>query len=99
MNIYPPEIEKYLRTHPSIQDCYVFGVPDERLGEELCVWIKLNPNGEPITPEDVKEFCKGNIAHFKVPKHYKFVEAFPVSATAKVQKFKMLEQMQKELNL
>ena len=100
INIYPAEIESFLRTHPNILDCYVIGIPDERYGEELCVWIKMRPGHEKecLNTEDVKEFCKGNIAYFKVPKYVKIVEAFPISATAKIQKFKMVDQMKKELN-
>ena len=100
VNIYPPEVEKFLRTHPGILDCYVVGLPDERVGEELAVWIKRDPQAEKeITEEDMREFCKGNIAFFKVPRYVKFVDEFPVSATAKVQKFKIIDQMKKELNL
>ena len=99
VNIYPSEIEKFLRTHPSISDCYVIGVPDERFGEELCVWIKLKPNVTALNDADIRQFCQGNIAYFKIPKYIKFVNEFPVSATAKVQKFKMIEIMKQELNL
>lgn len=99
VNIYPSEIEKYLRTHPDVVDCYVVGVPDERLGEELCVWIKMKPDAKGLDHEAVREFCKGQIAHFKIPKYVKIVDAFPVSATAKIQKFKMIDQMKIELNL
>jgi fatty-acyl-CoA synthase len=77
-------------------DCYVVGVPDERVDEELCAWIKLKP-GQTMTEAEVKEFCHGKIAFFKIPKYVKFVDAFPVSATGKVQKFKMQEQMAIEL--
>jgi fatty-acyl-CoA synthase len=99
INIYPAEIEAFLRTNPRILDCYVVGVPDERFGEELCVWIKMRPGEKEMTKEEVKEFCEGNIAYFKVPKYVKIVDAFPISATAKVQKFKMIDQMKKELGL
>lgn len=98
VNIYPAEVERFLRTHPDILDCYVVGVPDERVGEEVCVWIKLKPDTN-VSIEQIKEFCKGNIAHFKIPKFVKFVDSFPINATGKVQKFKMTEQMKKELNL
>jgi fatty-acyl-CoA synthase len=98
--LYPSEIEKFLRTHPSVLDCYVIGVPDERFGEELCAWIKLKSEDQnKISEQSIKEFCKGNIAHFKIPKHIKFVDGFPINATAKIQKFKMVEQMKKELNI
>jgi fatty-acyl-CoA synthase len=99
VNIYPAEIEAFLRTNPRILDCYVVGVPDERFGEELCVWIKMRPGEKEMTKEEVKQFCQGNIAYFKVPKYVKIVDAFPISATAKVQKFKMIDQMKKELGL
>ncbi len=92
VNIYPSEIEKFLRTHPDIVDCYVVGVPDKRFGEELCVWIKLKQGAKELDREAIKEFCKGNIAHFKIPKYVKIVDAFPVSATAKIQKFKIVDQ-------
>jgi fatty-acyl-CoA synthase len=74
----------------------VVGVPDDRVGEELCVWIKLKA-GESMTDAEVKEFCKGKIAYFKIPRYIKFVSTFPINATGKVQKFKMQEQMAKEL--
>jgi fatty-acyl-CoA synthase len=74
----------------------VVGVPDERVDEELCVWIKLKP-GQSMTEAEVEEFCNGKIAFFKIPKYVKFVDTFPVSATGKVQKFKMQEQMAIEL--
>ena len=76
-----------MRTHPDILDCYVVGVPDERVGEEVCVWIKLKPEAN-LSIEQIKEFCKGNIAHFKIPKFVKFVDSFPINATGKVQNLK-----------
>jgi fatty-acyl-CoA synthase len=79
-------------------DCYAFGVPDERVGEEVGIWIKLIPNVE-MTEDEVKEFCDGNIARFKIPKYIRFVDAFPTSATGKVQKFKMQDEMKKELGI
>ena len=90
------EVERFLRTNEKIVDCYAVGVPDERVGEELCVWIKLK-HGQQMTADEVKEFCKGKIAYFKVPRYVKFVDSFPINATGKVQKFKMQEQMAKDL--
>lgn len=97
-NLYPREIEEYLYRHPHIQDVQVFGVPDSRYGEELCAWILLRENVE-ATPEDIKEFCRGQIAHYKIPRYIKFVTAFPMTVTGKMQKFVMREQMVSELGL
>jgi fatty-acyl-CoA synthase len=97
-NIYPREIEEYLYRHPSIQDVQVFGVPDQRYGEELCAWIMLR-SGASATPEDVQGFCRGQIAHYKIPRYIKFVTAFPMTVTGKMQKFIMREQMIDELGL
>jgi fatty-acyl-CoA synthase len=90
-NIYPKEIEEFFYTHPSIEEVQVTGIPDEKYGEELVAWIKLNPDAEPLTSEDLKAFCKGKIAHFKIPRNYKFVDSFPMTVTGKIQKFKMRE--------
>ncbi|WP_312163602.1 AMP-binding protein [Phenylobacterium sp.] len=97
-NVYPREIEEYLYRHPAIQDVQVIGVPDDRYGEELCAWIVLKP-GESLTSEAVREFCKGQIAHYKIPRHIRFVESFPTTVTGKVQKFAMREAMIAELSL
>ncbi|MGH6997688.1 MAG: AMP-binding protein, partial [Phenylobacterium sp.] len=97
-NVYPREIEEYLYRHPAIQDVQVIGVPDARYGEELCAWIVLKP-GESLTPDAVREFCKGQIAHYKIPRHIRFVESFPTTVTGKVQKFAMRETMISELSL
>ncbi len=97
-NIFPREIEEFLYTHPKIEDVQVIGVPDPKYGEEVCAWIKLHP-GETATPEEVREFCRGQIAHFKIPRFVKFVEAFPMTVTGKVQKFVMRQQMMEELGL
>jgi fatty-acyl-CoA synthase len=74
-------------------------LPDERVGEEVCLWIKLKPGTQNVTKESIIEFCQGKIAYFKIPKHIKFVDSFPISPNGKVQKFKMVDQMKKELNL
>ncbi|XP_022795327.1 acyl-CoA synthetase family member 2, mitochondrial-like isoform X3 [Stylophora pistillata] len=97
-NIYPTEVEQFLYTHPKIQDVQVIGVPDPRLGEEVCAWIKLHA-GETATPEEIKEFCKGQISHFKIPRYIKFADEFPLTVTGKVKKFVMRERTKEELNL
>jgi fatty-acyl-CoA synthase len=97
-NVYPREIEEYLYRHPAIADVSVIGVPDKKFGEELCAWIILKP-GEALTPEAVRDFCQGQIAHYKIPRHIRFVEAFPTTVTGKVQKFAMREAMIAELDL
>ncbi len=95
-NIYPREIEEFLYTHPAIEDVAVVGVPDAQMGEELCAWIKLRP-GEVMCEADVREFAAGRIAHFKVPRHVRFVAGFPTTVTGKVQKFVIRDQMIQEL--
>jgi fatty-acyl-CoA synthase len=97
-NIYPREIEEFLYRHPKIQDVQVVGVPDPRYGEELCAWVKLR-DGEHAAPEDIQEFCKGQIAHYKIPRYIKFVDAFPMTVTGKIQKFLMREETIRELGL
>ena len=91
-NIYPREIEEFLYTHPKIADVQVVGVPDPRLGEEICAWIRLAP-GKSCDEAEVRDFCSGQIAHFKIPRYIRFVEEFPVTASGKVQKFVIREQM------
>jgi fatty-acyl-CoA synthase len=90
-NIYPKEIEEFFYTHPAIEEVQVTGIPDEKYGEELVAWVKLTQDAEPVTSEDLQEFCKGKIAHFKIPRNYKFVDEFPMTVTGKIQKFKMRE--------
>jgi fatty-acyl-CoA synthase len=97
-NLYPREIEDFLYRHPKIQDVQIFGVADARYGEELCAWIVLKP-GAAATPEAVRDFCRGEIAHYKVPRHIRFVDGFPTTVTGKVQKFLMREAMIAELEL
>ena len=97
-NVYPREIEEFLYRHPKIQDVQVIGVPDARYGEEMCAWIKLR-DGVTATAEEILTFCCGQIAHYKVPRYIKFVDAFPMTVTGKVQKFAMREQMIVELGL
>ena len=97
-NVYPREIEEFLYRHPKIQDVQVFGVPDERYGEELCAWVKLR-DGESLGAEEIRAFCQGQIAHYKIPRYVKFVDSFPMTVTGKIQKFAMREQMIRELGL
>ena len=97
-NVYPREIEEFLYTHPDVEDVQVIGVPDERYGEELMAWVRLRP-GADVDAEALREFCRGRIAHFKVPRYLKFVDEFPMTVTGKVQKFKMREQAIDELGL
>ena len=97
-NIYPREIEEYLFKHPKIQNVQVFGVPDEKAGEELCAWIVLR-QGEYASEEDIRDFCRGQIAHYKVPRYVHFVDEMPLTVTGKVQKFVMREEMIRVLNL
>ena len=96
-NIYPREIEEFLYTHPAIQEVQVFGVEDFKYGEEVCAWVQIR-NGERLTEEDIKAYCKDKIAHFKIPRMIRFVDEFPMTVTGKIQKFKMRETMDAELN-
>ncbi|MGP8472219.1 AMP-binding protein [Burkholderia sp. PR2] len=91
-NVYPREIEEFLFRHPKIQSAQVFGVPDAKYGEELCAWIVLRA-GEQMTEDDVRAFCTGQIAHYKIPKYVCFVDELPMTVTGKVQKFVMRQQM------
>ncbi len=97
-NVYPREVEEFLYTHPVIEDVQVIGVPDERYGEELCAWVKLRPGAE-LTAAEVRDFCSGKIAHYKVPRYVRFTPDFPMTVTGKVQKFKMRETSISELGL
>ncbi|UEM22909.1 AMP-binding protein [Skermanella mucosa] len=97
-NIYPREVEEFLYTHPRIKDVQVFGVPDERFGEQLCAWIHVQ-DGETLTEEEVLEFCRGSIAHYKLPRYIRFVDGFPMTVTGKIQKFIMRQKMVEELKL
>ena len=97
-NVYPREIEEFLYRHPKIQDVQVIGVPDARYGEELCAWVRLR-DGESATVEEIRAFCQGQIAHYKVPRYVKFVDGFPMTVTGKIQKFLMRQHMMEELRL
>jgi fatty-acyl-CoA synthase len=87
-NVYPREVEEFLYRHPKVQDVQVVGVPDPKYGEELCAWIRLR-DGQSATAEEIREFCRGQIAHYKIPRHVRFVDSFPMTITGKVQKFLM----------
>jgi fatty-acyl-CoA synthase len=89
-NIAPKEIEDLLRQHPKIADVYVYGVPDERLGEEVAAAVRLNP-GERSTLAEIRAFCENRLARFKIPRSVRFVDSFPMTASGKVQKFKLRE--------
>jgi fatty-acyl-CoA synthase len=97
-NLYPREIEEFLHGHPNIAEVQVVGVPDARYGEELCAWIRLKP-GTDCDETEIRAFCAGRIAHHKVPRHIRFVEAFPMTVTGKVQKYAIREAMARELGL
>ena len=97
-NVYPREIEEYLYRHPKIEEVQVIGVPDAKYGEEICAWIKLKP-GETADADEIKDFCRGQIAHYKIPRYVRFVDDFPMTVTGKIQKFIMREQTVAELGL
>ncbi len=96
-NVYPREIEEFLYTHPEIQDVQVIGVPDPKYGEEICAWV-VPKRGADLDAEEIRAFCKGRVAHYKVPRYVRLVEGFPTTVTGKVQKFAMREVMTEELN-
>lgn len=97
-NLYPREIEEFLYRHPKIQDVQIFGVADERYGEELCAWVRVRP-GETLTADEVRAFCHGQIAHNKIPRYVEFVEEFPMTVTGKIQKFLMRDAVEARLGL
>jgi len=97
-NVYPREIEEFLFRHPKVQSVQVFGVPDARYGEEICAWI-VPRKGQGATEDEIRDFCQGQIAHYKIPRYIRFVEEMPMTVTGKVQKFAMRETMIRELNL
>jgi len=97
-NVYPREVEEYFYGHPKVQDAQVFGLPDEKYGEELCIWICLKA-GQEATAEEMRDFCKGQIAHYKIPRYVRFVDEFPMTVTGKIQKFIMRDQMMRDLDL
>jgi len=97
-NIYPREIEEFLYTHADVSDAQVIGIPSEKYGEEVMAWVKLKP-GASLTGDDLAAFCKGKIASYKVPRHWKFVDEFPMTVTGKVRKVEMRDVSVKELGL
>ncbi len=97
-NVYPREIEEFLYTHPDISDAQVFGVPDKKFGEQVAVWVKVK-SGSALDADALKAFCKGQIAHYKIPHHVKFVDEFPMTVTGKIQKFIMRDETVKSLDL
>jgi fatty-acyl-CoA synthase len=97
-NVYPREIEEFLFRHSKVQSAQVFGVPDQKYGEEICAWIVLKP-GNDCTEDEIREFCRNQIAHYKVPRYIRFVEEVPMTVTGKAQKFVMRERMIEELKL
>ena len=97
-NIYPREIEEFLYAHPKVLDVQVVGIPDQRFGEELCAWIILR-EGERLSEDEVREYCKGQIAHYKIPRYIRFVDSFPMTVTGKIQKFLIRQRMKEELGL
>lgn len=95
-NIYPREIEEYLLGHPKVLDVAVVGLPDEKYGEEVCAWIRLEAN-ERMTEDEIRDFCRDQIAHYKIPRYVRFVDAFPMTVTGKIQKYVIREQMDAEI--
>ena len=90
-NVYPREIEEFLYTHPDILDAQVIGVPDVKYGEELMVWVRLRPGTQALTAESLREFCRGQLAHYKIPRYVHIVDEFPMTVTGKVRKVEMRE--------
>ena len=91
-NIYPREVEEFLYQHPAISEVQVFGIPHEKMGEEVCAWVQLN-EGQSMTEDELKAFCNDQITHFKIPRHVRFVTEYPMTVTGKIQKFVMRDQM------
>jgi fatty-acyl-CoA synthase len=97
-NVYPREVEEFLFRHPAVAQVQVFGVPDAKYGEEVCAWIVLKPGAE-ASEDEIRAFCQGQIAHYKVPRHVRFVAEIPMTVTGKAQKFVMRRQMAEALGL
>jgi fatty-acyl-CoA synthase len=97
-NIYPREIEEFLYGHPAVSDVQVVGVPDARFGEELCAWVRRK-DGATVTEDEIREYCRGSLAHYKVPRYVRFVDEFPMTITGKIQKYKMRDVSVEELGL
>jgi fatty-acyl-CoA synthase len=98
-NVYPREIEEFLYTHPDIVDAQVIGVPDERYGEELVVWVRMRSGAEPLTAETLHEFCTGKLARYKIPRYVRIVDEFPMTVTGKIRKVEMRRISIEELGL
>jgi fatty-acyl-CoA synthase len=98
-NIYPREIEEFLHGHPDVDDVQVVGVPDPKYGEELCAWVRMRPGAQPLTADSVREFCRGQLAHYKVPRYVLAVEEFPMTVTGKIRKVEMRERSIEALEL
>jgi len=98
-NVYPREVEEFLYSHPAVQDVQVIGVPDEKYGEEIMAWVKLREGQAAVTEDEIRDYCRGKIAHYKIPRYVRFVDAFPMTVTGKVQKFLMREESVKALGL
>ena len=98
-NIYPREIEEFLYAHPDIEDVQVVGVPDEKYGEELMVWVRLREGAEPLDSEAVREFCLGRLAHYKIPRYLHLTDEFPMTVTGKIRKVEMRQVSVEELGL
>ena len=96
-NIYPREIEEFLYGHPQIQDVQVIGVPDEKYGEEVMAWVILKP-AQMTTADDLIKYCRGKIAHYKVPRYWRMTDQFPMTVSGKVQKYKLREMALQELD-
>jgi fatty-acyl-CoA synthase len=97
-NIYPREVEEFLYAHPKVRDVQVVGIPDSRLGEELCAWI-IPQEGEVPSEAEIIDYCRGRIAHYKIPRHIRFVQSFPMTVTGKIQKYLIRDAMKKELGI
>jgi fatty-acyl-CoA synthase len=97
-NVYPREIEEFLYTHPAVADVQLIGVPDQKYGEEIMAWVQLK-EGQQVSSDDLREFCRGAIAHYKIPRYWKIVDGFPLTVTGKVQKFKLREAAIADLDL
>ena len=97
-NIYPREIEEFLHTHPKVSEAQVIGVPDKKYGEEVCAWVRLR-DGQKATADEIRDYCRGQIATYKIPRYIRFTTGFPMTVTGKIQKFRMREEMLIELGL
>jgi fatty-acyl-CoA synthase len=98
-NIYPREIEEFLYTHPDILDAQVVGVPDAKYGEELMAWLRMKDGAEPLTTEAVHEFCRGKLAHYKIPRYVRTIDEFPMTVTGKIRKVELRETAVQHLGL